>query len=220
MSPQLDHLIVGDVSGLPAVVGIADHRGWATLVCVGTREGLPVVLDRRRVDLVAPDLPSQPRHHEAVDLDLAEARELVDRVKRSAASCAHAALSRLRDDIGAKDRLVSIALREGRVGQVPDTLADVLTSQAAMIAADGALYLDALSRAAVELGIDVAWHPRGAELARAALALGVDSETVTAFLSDVGRELGPPWRKEQRSAAAAAISALGPRARLDGLTRA
>ena len=38
-------------------VGVANHNGWAHLVTVGLDEDGPVVLDRRRVALISPDLP-------------------------------------------------------------------------------------------------------------------------------------------------------------------
>lgn len=175
------------------------------------------MLDRRRVDLVSADLPHQPHHHEAARLDLADAQELVGRVVRSSAEHARAGLSELQTHLGPQHRLVSIALREGPALRIPETLAEVLESQAAMIAADGVLYRDAICGAAAALGVDVALYLPGAETARAARALGVEAERMAEFLGAVGRELGPPWRKEHRSAAAAAIGVLGEYARLDRL---
>ena len=42
-------------------VGIAHHYGWAVAV---TATAAHEVVDRRRIDLVAPDLPAAPIHHE------------------------------------------------------------------------------------------------------------------------------------------------------------
>ncbi len=207
------------MSGLPAAVGIADHRGWAILVCVAARKGVPVVLERRRIELVAAGLPHQPYHHEAAELDTADAEQLVRRVARSAATHAQAALSQLRDDLGSQYRLVSITLWEGPPRPLPESFAELQNSQPALLAADGIMYRKAICDAAVDLGIEVARHPRGAETARAALALGVDPARVEVLLGDFGRALGPPWRKEHCSAAAAAIGVLGQHARLDALDR-
>lgn len=41
----------------PVVVGVADHNGWAALVCVSVKDGSPEVIDRRRVELIEPGLP-------------------------------------------------------------------------------------------------------------------------------------------------------------------
>lgn len=65
-----------------ASVGVSDHCGWAILVTVA-RDGK--LLDRRRVELVDEDLPKLPHHHEAQALPLAQALDLVERVRVSAA---------------------------------------------------------------------------------------------------------------------------------------
>ena len=199
------------MTGGPAVVGIADHRGWAILVCVAECSGVPVLVDRRRVELVGADVPSQPYHHEAADLELAEAEKLVRRVERSVASHARAALSKLRDELEPKHRLVALTLREEPAVRVPETIAAVLDSHAATIKADGTMYRAAIRNAAAELEIEVAPHPRATEIEGAARALGVDATRVQTFLRDLGRGLGPPWRKEHRNAAAAAVSDLAQR---------
>ncbi len=196
------------MGGAPAVVGIADHRGWAIFVCVAVREGAPVVLDRRRVDLVSADLPSQPHHHEGAELDVAEAEALVRKVQHSVAAHTRTALSRLQADLGAEHRLVSIALQGGAGHPRPATFAEILESQTAMIAADGDLYRDALREAAEEVGMEARLIPRKGETELAAQALGVDAARAEKLLREIGRELGPPWRKEHRDAAAAAIAVL------------
>ena len=43
--------------------GVSDHRGWIVVVCMGERDGVPFVADRRRIDLVDEGVESQPFHH-------------------------------------------------------------------------------------------------------------------------------------------------------------
>ena len=69
----------------------------------------------------------------------------------------------------------------------------------------------------LEFGLEAEPIPPKDESERAAKALGVDAARVEAFLGEIGRGLGPPWRKEHRSAAAAAIAVLDQHARLDPL---
>ena len=57
----------------------------------------------------------------------------------------------------------------------------------------------------------------GIPVVRAAQLLGVDTDQIGSFLSDIRRMLDTPWRKEHRSAAAAAIIALSQHAHLDRL---
>jgi predicted transcriptional regulator len=76
------------------------------------------------------------------------------------------------------------------------------------------LYHDALSTTAIRLGLALRLHDRGTEVARAAERLGVSVDEVEEFLRAAGKSLGPPWRKEHRLAAAAAMAALGERTRI------
>jgi hypothetical protein len=94
------------------------------------------------------------------------------------------------------------------VPETPDDLAVVLENQAASIAADAALYLRGLAGAAAELGVAVRPYVRRDVEAGAARALGMEPAKVPVFLKSLGKGLGPPWSKEHRMAATAAIGAL------------
>ena len=191
----------------PVAVGVDDHRGWANLVSVSLRGGRAIVVNRRRIELIHRDLPTQPHHHEAQVLALDEARELVRRVTESIAESCRSALRPLVEELAGRGyRPVLIAIRA--VPETPDDLRVVLENQAASIAADGALYLRGLAGAAAELGVEVRPYTRADAEARAARALGVETAEVPAFLKSLGEGLGPPWSKEHRIAAAAAIGAL------------
>src|SRR5689334_20780935 len=76
----------------PCVISVADHAGWAHMVCVSARENVPAVVERRRVTLIDAGLPTLPYHHESLALQEAEANALIARVRRSIASCASRAL--------------------------------------------------------------------------------------------------------------------------------
>lgn len=191
----------------PVAVGVDDHRGWANLVAVALDGGRAVVVDRRRIELIHPHLPSQPHHHEAQDLALDKARELVRRVTESiAASCRPAVGALVEELAGRGYRPVSMAIRA--VPETRDDLSAVLENQAASIAADAALYLRGLAGAAAEFGVEVVPYVRREVEASAARVLGVEPAEVPAFLKSLGEGLGPPWRKEHRIAAAAAIGVL------------
>ena len=69
-----------------AVVGVSEHNGWAIFVCVSSEKGKPVVIDRRRVQLLDSGLPRQPYHHEATELELDRAEALIASVVASAAA--------------------------------------------------------------------------------------------------------------------------------------
>ena len=194
----------------PVVAGVADHNGWAILVCVSATDGVPEVVDRRRVELIEPGLPKQPYEHETFDLNTDEAERLVREVRESAMHCAERALSRLRSSLGASGKLVSIALRTAPLPQLPGSVAEAHASQHVTVRADPMLYYDALCTTARSLGIDVATFPRGEERPRAAEAMATTAERLDRFLSDLRASLGPPWQQDHQAAAARAIAALAP----------
>ncbi len=193
----------------PVVVGVADHTGWAVLVCVSVKDGSPEVIDRRRVELIEPGLPKQPYEHDTVGMNAAEAERLVQEVRESAANCAERALSRLRSSLGPARKTVSIALRTAPLPRLPGSVAEVHASWPVRVRADAMLYHDALCSSAALLGIDVDTFVRGEERARAAEAAATTAERLDRFLSGLRASLGPPWQQDHQAAAARAIAALG-----------
>jgi hypothetical protein len=190
----------------PAVIGAADHSGWAELVTVGAGPDGAAVIDRRRCELLDPDVPRQP-YHAADGLDEAAAEALVERVTRAATAGAAAALRAISDDVAAGHEVVALTLRADG-SDLPAGVAEVLASHTLMHAAEGALFRDALAEAAAGLDLSVARHLRGEADVEARAALGVDRADLDAVLRAWGRDLGPPWRKEHREAAAAALGEL------------
>jgi hypothetical protein len=200
--------------GQPAVVGVADHNGWAMLVTVAAIDDLPAVVDRRRVELIEKGLPSQPYHHETVGLGEAEAEQLVRKVKRSVAACAALAFDRLSADLSREYRISSVAIRQPPLDEFPATVADVHRSYYVFCRADAMLYHSAIISDADRRGWPVLLHRRGEELELAADALRLDASHLERFINDLKSTLGPPWSAEHRNAFAAAIAGLSRLARL------
>jgi hypothetical protein len=181
------------MSQAKAVAGISDHAGWAVVVCVADDE----VFDRRRIELIAPGLPNLPYHHDAQGLPADEAIALIERVRRSAASYAATALAALPPNVRA------IAIRKRPL--LPPTITERIASYHAQTRADGVMYRDVLAEAAQALGWSVSEYEAKTVLDEAATALGLDD--ISARLREIGRALGPPWQKDHRLAAAAAMAA-------------
>ena len=195
------------------VIGASDHYGRAELVTLAVREAVPVFLDRRRVELIDNGLPSAPYHHEALALDIGAAIDLVNRVRRSVAEHARAALSTLL----ARCRARVLILPASPYDRLPDSLEEVLRSRPLTYAADGMLYRESLAEAAAGIGMEVRRYPRKTDpTVLAAEAMGVGVAEVASIIARFGREAGTPWRKDHKVAAAAALSVLGPRIRRAG----
>jgi hypothetical protein len=191
-----------------AVIGAQDHYGRAELVTLALDGASPVLLDRRRIALIDEGLPVAPYHHEALEMELAAASELVERVRRSVDGCARTALEALLEAHPAG----TLVLPASPFPELPGKLEDVLRSRTLTNAADGMLYRESLAEAAVALGLEVLRVPRKADpVALASEALGVGTDEVTAWITRLGREAGAPWRKDHKLAAAAALLGLGKR---------
>lgn len=204
------------MKGVPCVVSVAEHAGWAHVICVaasGAAAAVPAVIARRRVVLIDPGLPTMPYEHDSVGMKEEDAEALIARVRRSISARSTLALQRLLTELSPTHLAVALAIRKPTFSELPGSVRAVRESYPLQCAADGMLYQLAICHAARQLGLDVQLCRRGDETARAAESLGVAIDEVEAFVTGVGRPAGPPWTQEHRRAYAAGIAALAPRAR-------
>lgn len=192
-----------------AALGFRCHSGWATLVVATGSLAQGKVVERRRIELIEPGVPRMP-YHAAEDLPFAKAEALVDRARSAAARAARAAVATVLDDTrsrGLEVRSAGLLMGSGR--PLPG-LDKILASHALIHAAEGELYREAVCEACAAAGLRVAFvrekeiRARGAEMAGGADAL-------QQRLMALGRELGAPWREDEKHAALAAWVALARR---------
>lgn len=192
-------------------VGVAEHGNSAVLVTVASDGAL---LDRRRVDLTDPGMPTHPHHHQgswavgryldtpgARAMSLADAVALVERVRASAARGARASLEALAAAVPVP--IAAIAIRV--CPPLPPTTEERIADNRAQTVADSVMYRQALATAAEARRWSVHWYDRERVFAEAAAVLG--GADVNAFLHDMGRAIGPPWQAKHKLAAAAALAA-------------
>ena len=196
------------MSRTPCVLSVAEHAGWAHVVCVAPRGDVPAVVMRRRVTLIDAGLPTQPYHHEAAAMTDDNADTLIARVRRSIAVRTSVALRQIVDELAPAHVVAGLTIRKPPFDDLPDMYAPVRASYRLLCAADGIMYQLAVCRAAREQNLDVQLCGRGEEISLAAKALGLKSADVEKFVSRAGRPSGPPWTLEHRRAYAAAIAAL------------
>lgn len=200
---------------MDVALGWKPRSGWAALVALGVgRDGLELV-DRRRVELVAPDdahWAKQP-YHAAEGIDAEEAREVVARGIASAREHAErqlrAALERAQ---AAAQRVVGCAVLVGS-GMPEWSTEEILAVHFRMHKAEGELFRDALVRAARACDANLVEIPEARLEAFAAEALGAPREQLAREATALGRAAGPPWGKDQKQAALAARVALEGRRR-------
>jgi hypothetical protein len=189
-------------------VSVAEHTGWAYLVCVAARGLVPAVIVRRRVALIDKGLPTLPYEHETAAMREDEASAVIAGVRQSIAARTSDALRRVVTELAPAHAAVALAIREPPFDDLPPTVAAVRTSYRLLCAADGMLYQLAICHAARELSLDVHMCRRGHETARAAEQLRVTPGDIEEFVSRTGRPDGPPWTQEHRRAYAAGIAVL------------
>lgn len=196
------------MKGSHCVISVAEHAGWAHVVCVAAPGNTPAVVHRCRVTLIDAGLPTLPYHHDTIGMGEDEANALIARVQRSIAACAARALQRVSADVAPQHAVVALAIRAPVFSELPASVAAVWQSYRLQCAADGVMYQQALCRAARDRGVAVHAFRRGSEVATAATRLRVTNSAIESFVSGAGRPPGPPWTQEHRRAFAAGIAAL------------
>jgi hypothetical protein len=187
--------------------GTKAHSGWAALVGLGDGDDGLVVIDRRRIELVEGDQGNQ-RYHVAQPLAPAAARALV---ARSIHAAERLAIQELRAAVKrAQDQGHVVAASAVLVGSsMPDWSVDeILAVHFRMHKAEGALFRDALVRATGACGLRLVAIPEKVLTKHAERALGMTSSAVAKEMAALGKSVGPPWGKDQKDAALAALVAL------------
>ncbi len=179
-------------------LGIAHHLGWAVAVTAAADHQ---VVDRRRIELIEPGLPSAPIHrHEGKRLDDAATLEVVGKVRASAARAASASLDRLSAVV--PEPIVSMSLRDWP----PDFPTDIALQRRVPYEsrADSVMYRQVLAELARARGWAVHLFDAKDVEGQAADVLG---ERAAEVLRGPRAALGPPWTKDHRMALAATIMA-------------
>jgi hypothetical protein len=174
-------------------LGIAHHLGWAVAI---TASHDHQVVDRRRIELIEPGLPTAPVENEVKGLSDEAAAALVAKVRASARRATAASLDQLPDGI------VSMSLRFW----MPDFPRDIAVQRRPPYdsRADSVMYLDVLGEVATERGWTVHLYDAKEVEGQATRALGPRADEV---LFGPRATLGPPWAKDHRMALAATIVA-------------
>jgi len=184
------------MAGTTTAIGCRSHSGWAVIVAVAGSIAAPVVLERRRVELLDGSLPVQPYHAAAESgLTQVETAKLITQVEELAATLAAAALAEMAVAIRAGCFTVASVAVVANHRALPDNLDRILASHPLLHAAEGDLYEQSLTEGATRAGLH-------AEL------VAPTSISIHPNLHAAGRALGPPWQKDHKMAAAAAFSVL------------
>jgi hypothetical protein len=178
-------------------LGIAHHLGWAVAV---TASAGHEVVDRRRIELLEPGMPTAPVEHEAKALDNDEAARMVAEVRASAVRATSASLDQLAASLPGP--LISMSLRAWPL-DFPDDIA-VQRRPPYDARADSVMYCQVLSECAYVRGWEVHLFDAKDVESRAARILAARADHV---LRGPRATLGPPWTRDHRIALAATVVA-------------
>lgn len=178
-------------------IGIAHHLGWAVAV---TASADHEVVDRRRIELIDPGMPTAPIENEAKSLSDDDTAALVARVRASVFRATSTSLDELASSLPA--RVVSMSLRAWPP-DFPDDIG-VLRRPPYNSHADSVMYREVLAELVHARGWDVHLYDAKDVEGQASRILGARADEV---LNGPRAVLGPPWGQDQRVALAATVIA-------------
>jgi hypothetical protein len=191
-----------------AAIGVRMHSGWGALVAVCSNADTVEVIQRQRVAIIAPRTHggNQP-YHFAKSLDLPEAEQFLADYFVASKRVASAAVRDLVGELGDQYRVVGSAVLLASGRPLPP-LAKILASHALIHAAEGEFFREAFSKACESLDLPVTGFRERDLDACVQTAFGKAATRIEQQISTVGRSLGPPWTKDQKMAAIAALVVL------------
>jgi hypothetical protein len=193
----------------PAAIGCRAHSGWAARVIVAGSVDAPTILGRRRIVIADPKIAgSKQPYHAAEGLPFPRAEQLVARCTERSRLMARQALQAALEEAcaeGYEVRGCGVVLASGR--PLPD-LAATLASHALIRTAEGELFRNVIADASRAMKVPVTGVKERELLAQASAALGLSDAKLQSYLRRIGRDLGPPWTQDEKSATLVAWLAL------------
>jgi hypothetical protein len=185
-----------------AAMAFASHSGWAAMVVLGKSAAGLEVLARSRIELIDPHDPESKQPYHAVEMVcVEEAMGRLDGYMAVAKSMAYHSIRAERADLEKRGyRLKSVGILES-AARKPGSLASILASHAAIHAADGDHFRNALATAAEQDGQVLLRIKTRALEGEAAAVLRQPVQTLLDTVAALSRQVGAPWGADQKRAA-------------------
>ena len=188
-----------------ATLGFRVHSGWAVVVALCGPLDSPLVIDRRRLQLVKTFTYTyrQP-YHTGERMPKKEATKFIAGARSEGARLALSSLRSMQTELADQDYRIGRCALLLTSGRVLPGLEQILSSHALIHTADGELFRDALRIACsrCRLPLDAVKEKELFEIASKALSVSAGSlkRQIAAF----GKSFGPPWTQDEKFAALAA----------------
>lgn len=192
-----------------AAIGVSVHSGWGAAVAIAGRLGAEEVLDHRRLVIIDPKIAGsvQPYHY-VKEKEIHAAEKHLTRCASESGRLAFEALTRLSTELQERGfMLTSAAILLSSARPLPD-LEEILASHALIHTAEGEFFRQAFRSAFEKLRIPVTGI-RARDLNDSAVkAFGKAASEIQKRIDGMGRSLGAPWTKDEKTAALAAAIVL------------
>ena len=190
-------------------LGFRIHLGWAAAVAVARGRSAPDLVDRRRLELADTEVPeSHEPYHKGEGLPADQAAAIIARGEKAVHAVARVAVAKMVRDLE-KDghRVVASGILRG-AGRTMPSLEGILASHAWVHTAEGELMRASLVEASQRLDLTVLGLREKTAWPEVAERLRVDEATLRTRIDALAKELGSPWRQDQKLATLAAWLAL------------
>ncbi len=178
------------------------HSGWAAMVALRDPVAAPLVVQRRRVELIEGEIPRQP-YHAAEKMPLREAEAFLDECAAVARAMANKAVRAAVENMAAKGYTVAGSCVLLGSGRAPASLASTLASHTMIHTAEGDFFRNALKDACQECGLAVAPVKEKTLWDRATAGLGMSRADLACRVCELGKTIGPPWTQDEKLSALA-----------------
>ena len=192
-----------------AALGFRMHSGWGVLVAVSGDPDSVEIVDRKRIVVADAKMPGaiQPYHH-AANLKLQESESHLADCAAVSEHLAVAAVEQvIRELEGREYRIVGSAVLLASGRPLP-ALAKILAAHPLIHTAEGEFFRTAIRNACARLKISVEAIQERELDERMQASFGNSAGGVQRRMETAGRSIGPPWTKDHKSAALAALIAL------------
>jgi hypothetical protein len=192
-----------------AAIGVSVHSGWGALVAIAGKPGAEEILFRSRVVIIDSKIAgsAQPYHYVAKK-EIHAAEIHLARCATESRRLAFASLTQLSAELGELDftpKAAVILLSSAR--PLPD-LEEILASHALIHTAEGEFFRQSFRSAFEQLKIPVTGI-RARDLDTCVVkTFGKAASAIQKRIDGMGRSLGAPWTKDEKTAALAAAIAL------------
>lgn len=184
-----------------AAIGFRVHSGWAAMVAVSLEDGLPVILERRKLLLVKTfSYTFRQPYHTAEKMPLADAAEFVHRVEQESRELALVGIRGLQKELAKLQYKFAAAVLLLASGRALPEFEKILASHALIHTADGELFRESIRSACGQAKLPLKAIRERELLGATAERLKRRPEFLLRHVTMLGKSVGPPWTQDEKLA--------------------